>query len=107
MTTTTLTRFDIVEILYREIGLSKTESGELLESLLGHIVDRLIAGETVKLAGFGIFSLVEKNARPGRNPRTGEFVPIDARRVLVFKASNKLKERVANSPRLIPLLEDR
>lgn len=89
-----LNRADIVNALYTEIGLSKTESGHILESMLSHILDGLVAGETVKISGFGTFESRQKNRRPGRNPRTGEYVAIAARRVVVFRPSNKLRHRV-------------
>ena len=90
----TLNRADIVNALYTEIGLSKTESGHILESMLSHILNRLVAGETVKISGFGSFEIRQKNKRPGRNPRTGEYAAIDARRVVVFRSSKKLRHRV-------------
>lgn len=91
----TLTRADIADNIYREIGLSKTESADLLESMIDHIINSLVAGEIVKLSGFGVFSTREKGARPGRNPKTGEPVIIGARRVISFKSSNKIKDRVS------------
>ena len=90
----TLNRSDIVNALYREVGLSKTESGEIFGSMLNHIANRLIAGETVKLSGFGTFSVREKPRRPGRNPKTGEPAIIKARRVMVFKPSGAFRQRV-------------
>lgn len=90
----TVTRADLTEAIYREIGLSRTESGVLVESILDHIVNALIKGESVKLSGFGTFSVRDKSERMGRNPKTGREVPITKRRVLVFKPSNVLKERV-------------
>jgi len=90
----TVTRADLTEAIYREIGLSRTESAVLVESILGHIVKALSEGETVKLSGFGTFSVRDKKSRMGRNPKTGRAVEITKRRVLVFKPSNVLKERV-------------
>lgn len=90
-----LTRADLVNAIYSEIGLSKRECGDLLESMIGHMADRLVAGEKVKLAGFGVFSTRQKPERPGRNPKTGEPSMIKARRVLVFNPSPKLNERVS------------
>ncbi|PHR56812.1 MAG: integration host factor subunit alpha [Robiginitomaculum sp.] len=90
----TVTRADLTEAIYREIGLSRTESAVLVESILNHIVKALIKGESVKLSGFGTFSVRDKRERMGRNPKTGREVPITKRRVLVFKPSNVLKERV-------------
>ena len=90
----TLTRSDIADILSQETEFSKTESAHLLESMIDHMTNSLIAGETVKLAGFGIFSTRDKVERPGRNPKTGQSATVEARRVLVFKASKKIKDRV-------------
>lgn len=97
MNTQTVTRADLAEAVYREIGLSRSESSELVESVVHHISDALICGEQVKLAGFGTFSLRDKKERIGRNPKTGVEVPITSRRVLVFKPSQILKERVDSS----------
>ncbi len=97
MNTQTVTRADLAEAVYREIGLSRSESSELVETVIHHISDALLRGEQVKLAGFGTFSLRDKNERIGRNPKTGVEVPITSRRVLVFKASQILKERVDSS----------
>lgn len=94
MSAGTVTRADLAEAVYREIGLSRTESSELVESVIDHISDALLRGESVKLAGFGTFSLRDKKQRIGRNPKTGEAVPITPRRVLVFKASQVMRERV-------------
>lgn len=90
----TVTRADLTEAIYREIGLSRTESADLIESILDHIIDALVKGETVKLSGFGTFNLRDKRERMGRNPKTGREVPITSRRVLTFKPSQMLKERV-------------
>lgn len=90
----TVTRADLAEAVYREIGLSRSESAELVESVIDHISDALLRGESVKLAGFGTFSLRDKKMRMGRNPKTGEAVPITPRRVLVFKPSQVVRERV-------------
>ena len=92
--TQTVTRQDLAEAVYREIGLSRTESSALVESVIDYIGDTLEKGEHVKLAGFGTFSLRDKKQRIGRNPKTGEEVPITPRRVLVFKPSQVLRERV-------------
>ena len=90
----TVTRADLTDAIYREVGLSRTESAVIVESILEHIVAALIKGEPVKLSGFGTFSVREKRERMGRNPKTGRDVPITKRKVLVFKPSNVLKERV-------------
>ena len=97
MSAGTVTRADLAEALYREIGLSRTESSELVESVSDQISQALLRGESVKLAGFGTFSLRDKKQRIGRNPKTGEAVPITPRRVLVFKASQVMRERVDSS----------
>jgi len=94
MNTGTVTRADLTEAIYREIGLSRTESAELVESVIDHVTDALLRSETVKLAGFGTFSLRDKKERMGRNPKTGKAVPITQRRVLVFKPSQILRSRV-------------
>ena len=90
----TVTRADISEAIYKEIGLSRTESSVLIESILDHIADALIKGELVKISGFGTFNVRDKAERMGRNPKTGRQVPITSRRVLTFKPSNVLKDRV-------------
>ena len=90
----TITRQDLAEAVYREIGLSRSESSTLVEAVIDHIGDSLEKGEHVKMAGFGTFSLRDKKGRVGRNPKTGEEVPITPRRVLIFKPSQVLRERV-------------
>ena len=90
----TLTRADLTESLYEEIGLSRNESADLVESVLGEISDSLIKGDNVKISSFGSFLVREKNGRMGRNPKTGEEVPIDPRRVLVFRPSQVMKDRI-------------
>ncbi len=90
----TLTRSDLSEAVYREIGLSRNESSEMVETILSKIVESVIEGETVKISSFGTFAVRDKGARMGRNPKTGEEVPIEPRRVLVFRPSHILKERV-------------
>lgn len=90
----TLTRSDLSEAIYREIGLSRNESAEMVETILDRIANALVSGDTVKISSFGTFAVREKGARMGRNPKTGEEVPIDPRRVLVFRPSHILKERV-------------
>lgn len=92
----TLTRMDLAEAVFREVGLSRNDSAQLVETVLGHISDALVAGESVKISSFGTFSVRSKNARVGRNPKTGEEVPISPRRVLTFRPSHLMKERVAN-----------
>lgn len=96
MSSKTLTRSDLSEAVYREIGLSRNESSELVESVLERIAEALVSGDNVKISSFGTFALRDKGARVGRNPKTGEEVPIDPRRVLVFRPSHIMKERVNN-----------
>jgi len=96
MTEKTLTRMDLTEAVFREVGLSRNESATLVESVLSHVSDALAAGETVKISSFGTFSVRDKSARVGRNPKTGDEVPISPRRVLTFRPSHLMKDRVAN-----------
>ena len=91
----TLTRMDLGDAVFREVGLSRNESSDLVESVLGHISDALVEGEHVKISSFGTFSLRDKKARIGRNPKTGEEVPITPRRVLTFRPSHLMKDRVS------------
>ena len=94
MSDKTITRTDLSEAVYQELGLSRVESAELVETFLEIISDRIVDGESVKLSSFGSFLVRSKNERIGRNPKTGEEVPITSRRVMVFKPSNILKEAV-------------
>jgi len=94
MTGHTLTRSDLSEAVYREIGLSRNESAEMVETVLTRISNALVKGENVKISSFGTFAVRDKGARMGRNPKTGEEVPIDPRRVLVFRPSHIMKDRV-------------
>lgn len=97
MADNTVTRAQLGEAVYQEVGLSRNESGELVEAVLQEISDALIRGETVKISSFGSFSVRQKGQRVGRNPKTGEEVPILPRKVLVFRASHVLKSRVDNA----------
>jgi integration host factor subunit alpha len=90
----TVTRADLSEIVYQKVGLSRTESAELVQSVLDEICDAAARGETVKLSGFGSFVVRSKGERVGRNPKTGVEVPILPRRVMVFKPSNVLKAKI-------------
>ena len=90
----TVTRADLSEAVYQEVGLSRNESTLLVESVLSEIADTLARGETVKLSSFGSFSVRQKAQRIGRNPKTGEEVPILPRKVLIFRASNVLKNLI-------------
>jgi integration host factor subunit alpha len=91
----TLTRADLAESLHRNIGLSRAESSDLVESVLSHLTDSLAKGDNVKISGFGSFLLRNKGARVGRNPKTGVEVPIAPRRVLTFRASQTVRAQVA------------
>lgn len=90
----TLTRADLAEAVFQKVGLPRNESAELVESVLREIVSCLEQGENVKLSSFGSFGVRDKRERVGRNPKTGDVVPITPRRVLVFKASNIMKDRI-------------
>ena len=92
----TLTRADLAETINRKMGLSRAESLDLVEQVLDKMTDALVRGENVKISGFGSFVLRDKNERIGRNPKTGVEVPITPRRVMTFRASQLLKDRVAN-----------
>ncbi len=89
-----LTKADMVESLFNEMGLNKKEAGELIDLTFQELGASLAAGEPVKLSGFGNFDLLDKKERPGRNPKTGEEVPIPARRVVTFRAGQKLRARI-------------
>ncbi|HRF10420.1 MAG TPA: integration host factor subunit alpha [Xanthobacteraceae bacterium] len=90
----TITRADLSEVVYQKVGLSRTESAALVELVLTELADSLARGENVKLSSFGSFIVRQKGERVGRNPKTGEEVPIEPRRVMVFKPSNILKQRI-------------
>lgn len=94
MTGKTITRADLGDAVYQEVGLSRNESAQLVEQVLDEICDALVAGQGVKISSFGSFSVRQKGQRTGRNPKTGEEVPILPRKVLVFRASNILKDRI-------------
>jgi len=85
---------DISEAVYREVGLSRNESAQLVEGVLWHMANSLIAGEQVKISSFGTFKIRHKGARVGRNPKTGEEATIDPRRVIVFRPSHLVRDRV-------------
>lgn len=89
-----LTKAEIAEMLFDELGLNKREAKELVDCFFEEIRDALANGEQVKLSGFGNFDLRDKSQRPGRNPKTGEEIPITARRVVTFRPGQKLKVRV-------------
>lgn len=90
----TLTKAQLVSVLLNQMGLSKQESKEIVDAFFQKIARNLIDGEEVKLPGFGNFQIRTKPPRPGRNPRTGELVPIEERRVVTFHVSSKLKEQI-------------
>ncbi|MEQ8701148.1 MAG: integration host factor subunit alpha [Bauldia litoralis] len=90
----TVTRADLGDAVYQEIGLSRNDSAKLVEHVLEEICDALVQGENVKISSFGSFMVRQKGERKGRNPKTGEEVPILPRRVLIFRPSNILKERL-------------
>lgn len=94
MTDRTVTRADLAEAVYEEVGLSRNESADLVESVLDIISDALVSEENVKISSFGSFSVRQKSERIGRNPKTGVEVPIKPRKVLVFRASHVLKDRI-------------
>lgn len=94
MSQNTVTRAQLSEAVYQEVGLSRNESADLVESVLEEISDALARGEMVKISSFGSFQIRQKGQRVGRNPKTGEEVPILPRRVLVFRASHVLKNRI-------------
>jgi integration host factor subunit alpha len=93
----TLTRADLAESLHRRVGLSRSESSDLVEQILGHMCEALGKGENVKISGFGTFVLRDKGERVGRNPKTGVEVPIAPRRVLTFRASQMMRDRIVKA----------
>ncbi len=93
----TITKADLANTLFDELGLNKREAKEFVELFFEKIRQSLEAGESVKLSGFGGFSIREKNSRPGRNPKTGEAVPVCARRVVTYRASQKVKEDIGQN----------
>ena len=95
MTTTgTLTRADLAEALHRKVGLARADSAMFVEQILSHMCESLSTGENVKISGFGTFVLRDKGERVGRNPKTGVEVPIAPRRVLTFRASQMMRDRI-------------
>ena len=92
----TITKADIIEHLHNDLGLNKSECKVLVEDFFEEIKNSLMNNEDVKLSGFGNFELLEKKARPGRNPKTGEEVTISARRVVTFRAGNKLRKKITS-----------
>jgi integration host factor subunit alpha len=94
----TITRADLSESVFQEVGLSRNESSDLVETILSEVVEALARGESVKISSFGSFTVRDKGQRVGRNPKTGQEVPILPRRVLVFRASNVLKSMINGTP---------
>ncbi|MCB1971380.1 MAG: integration host factor subunit alpha [Geminicoccaceae bacterium] len=94
----TVTRAQLAEAVYQQVGLSRSESAELVDSILGEIGDALVDEGEVKISSFGTFIVRQKGERIGRNPKTGEEVPILPRKVLVFRASQVLKSRINGEP---------
>jgi len=92
----TLTRADLADVVHNEIGLSRSESASIVERILHHMCAALSDGQNVKISGFGSFILRDKGERVGRNPKTGVEVPIAPRRVLTFRASQIMRERISN-----------
>ncbi len=93
----TLTRADLSDAVHQQVGLSRTESADLVKSILDHVTETLVDGQTVELSSLGTF-MVRKKGRMGRNPKTGEEVPITPRRVLVFRPSHVLKDVINGTP---------
>ena len=92
--TPTLTKAQLADLLFEQIGLNKREAKDMVDAFFEIIFDKLVQGEDVKISGFGNFQIRTKAPRPGRNPRTGEAIAIEARRVVTFHASLKLKEQI-------------
>jgi len=97
---TTLTKAELAEMLFDQVGLNKREAKDMVETFFDEISAALVRGESVKLSGFGNFLLRDKPQRPGRNPKTGEEIPISARRVVTFHASQKLKAQIDSARRV-------
>ena len=93
----TLTRADLADSLTREVGLSRADSADIVEQILRHMCEALSHGENVKISGFGTFVLRDKGERVGRNPKTGIEVPIAPRRVLTFRASQMMRDRIVGT----------
>jgi integration host factor subunit alpha len=93
----TLTRADLSEAVHREVGLSRTESADLVKAIIDTVAEAVVTGDRVKLSSFGTFMVRDKGGRVGRNPKTGQEVPITPRRVLVFRPSQVMKSRINNS----------
>ena len=97
----TVTKFELANVLFDELGLNKREAKEFIELFFEEVRSALENGENVKFSGFGSFWVRDKPQRPGRNPKTGEEIPVSARRVVTYKASQKIKDRVAGSVKVL------
>ena len=97
----TVTKMELANILFDELGLNKREAKEFVELFFEEVRIALENGENVKFSGFGSFSVRDKPQRPGRNPKTGEEIPVSARRVVTYKASQKIKDRVAGRVKMV------
>ena len=102
----TVTKMELANILFDELGLNKREAKEFVELFFEEVRIALENGENVKFSGFGSFSVRDKPQRPGRNPKTGEEIPVSARRVVTYKASQKIKDRVAGSVKMVESASD-
>jgi len=104
--TPALTKAQLAELLFEQIGLNKRESKDMIDAFFDLVAQSLVDGDDIKITGFGNFQIRTKAPRPGRNPRTGEAIPIEARRVVTFHASHKLKVQIQEQgfslPRLLP-----
>lgn len=98
--TSALTKAQLAELLFEQIGLNKRESKDMIDAFFDLISGSLVDGDDVKISGFGNFQIRTKASRPGRNPKTGEAIPIQARRVVTFHASHKLKDLIQDQGRL-------
>lgn len=97
--TSALTKAKLAELLFEQIGLNKRESKDMVDAFFDQVAASLVSGQDVKITGFGNFQIRTKSPRPGRNPRTGEMVPIEARRVVTFHAGQKLKAQIQDNSR--------
>ena len=102
----TVTKMELAKTLFEELGLNKREAKEFVELFFEEIRAALENGHSVKFSGFGSFSVRDKPQRPGRNPKTGEEIPVSARRVVTYKASQKIKDRVASSVKMVENTSD-
>ncbi len=96
--TAAVTKAQLADLLFEQLGLNKRESKDMVDAFFDLITDQLVAGTDVKISGFGNFQIRTKAPRPGRNPRTGEAIAIEARRVVTFHASHKLKDQIQGDP---------